>query len=78
MIINGDINRPTNPKMFLELWYPVLRLREEGAIVHVVGEEAMKVYTGKHGVPVESDFSFKGVNPDNYDAIFVPGGWSPN
>ncbi|KPH77555.1 glutamine amidotransferase, partial [Oceanobacillus caeni] len=24
----------------LELWYPVLRLREEGAIVHLVGKEA--------------------------------------
>ena len=30
----------------LELWYPVLRLREEGVTVHVVGEEAGKKYIG--------------------------------
>ena len=26
----------------LELWYPILRLREEGAEVHLAGEEAGK------------------------------------
>jgi protease I len=62
----------------LELWYPVLRLREEGAEVHIVGEKADEEYIGKYGVPILSDYSFDEVNPENYDAILVPGGWSPD
>lgn len=62
----------------LELWYPVLRLREAGALVHVVGDEADKKYIGKYGVPCVSDYSFNDVDPDNYDGILVPGGWSPD
>ncbi len=62
----------------LELWYPVLRLREEGATVHIVGEEANKKYIGKYGVPIESDIAFSEVTVDDYDAILVPGGWSPD
>jgi protease I len=62
----------------LELWYPVLRLREEGAAVHIVGEEANKKYIGKYGVPIESDIAFSEVTIDDYDAILVPGGWSPD
>jgi len=33
----------------LELWYPVLRFREEGVEVLVAGPEAGKVYESKHG-----------------------------
>ena len=33
----------------LELWYPVYRLREAGAIVDLVAEEANKEYIGKYG-----------------------------
>jgi protease I len=62
----------------LELWYPVLRLREEGAKVVIVGEEANVKYVGKYGVPIESDLAFRDINPDDYDALLVPGGWSPD
>ncbi|MBD1380370.1 type 1 glutamine amidotransferase domain-containing protein [Metabacillus arenae] len=62
----------------LELWYPVLRLREEGATVHLVGEKANVTYKGKYGVPAESDLSFQDVQADGYDAILVPGGWAPD
>lgn len=62
----------------LELWYPVLRLQEEGATVHLVGEEAGKKYPGKYGVPAVSDYSFTDVSPADYDAILVPGGWAPD
>lgn len=61
----------------LELWYPVLRLREEGATVHLVGKEVRK-YIGKYGVPAEADYAFNDVNIDDYDAILVPGGWAPD
>ncbi|WP_156290321.1 type 1 glutamine amidotransferase domain-containing protein [Oceanobacillus salinisoli] len=62
----------------LELWYPILRLKEEGATVHLVGKEAKKKYIGKYGVPAESDYAFGDVKAEDYDAILVPGGWAPD
>ena len=62
----------------LELWYPVLRLKEEGAIVHFIGEKADHEYKGKYGVPAVSDYELKSVNIEEYDAVLVPGGWSPD
>ena len=62
----------------LELWYPILRLREEGAEVHLAGEEAGKKYIGKYGVPAESDFAYGDITPSDYDGILVPGGWAPD
>ncbi|KGP71592.1 type 1 glutamine amidotransferase domain-containing protein [Pontibacillus yanchengensis] len=62
----------------LELWYPVMRLREEGATVDIVGEKVDEEYVGKYGVPVVSNKTFDEVDPNEYDAILVPGGWSPD
>lgn len=62
----------------LELWYPVLRLREEGAQVDIVGEKANTKFIGKYGVPIESSLAFDEIDPDDYDALLVPGGWSPD
>lgn len=62
----------------LELWYPVHRLREEGAQVDLVGQTANHKYIGKYGVPAESDYAFQEINPEDYDAILVPGGWAPD
>ncbi|WP_208586006.1 type 1 glutamine amidotransferase domain-containing protein [Gracilibacillus suaedae] len=62
----------------LELWYPVLRLREEGATVHLVGKEANQKYIGKYGVPAESEYAFSDINAEDYDGILVPGGWAPD
>lgn len=62
----------------LELWYPVLRLQEEGAAVHLVGEKANETYIGKYGVPAVSDYAFSDIQTSEYDAILVPGGWAPD
>lgn len=62
----------------LELWYPVLRLREEGMVVHIAGEKAQEKYMGKYGVPALSDCSFDQVKSKDYDALLVPGGWAPD
>lgn len=64
----------------LELWYPILRLQEEGATVHLIGPRAKQTYTGKYGVPAISDFGFKDLQAaaSNYDGILVPGGWAPD
>ncbi|MGP4039950.1 type 1 glutamine amidotransferase domain-containing protein [Gracilibacillus sp. D59] len=62
----------------LELWYPILRLREEGATVDLVGKEANQKYIGKYGVPANSDYAFSDINAEDYDGILVPGGWAPD
>ncbi len=62
----------------LELTYPVLRLREEGCEVVVVGEKAGHEYHGKYGVPYKSDLSFYDVDAGDYDGLLVPGGWAPD
>ncbi len=62
----------------LEFWYPTLRLREAGHTVDVVAQEADTVYTGKYGVPARSTHGMRDINPDDYDAVLVPGGWAPD
>ncbi len=62
----------------LELWYPVIRCREEGAVVEIVGEKKGAVYKGKYGLPATADASFAEARESSYDALLVPGGWAPD
>lgn len=62
----------------LELWYPVYRVREEGAEVHLAGLEKGKTYVGKYGVPATAEYSWDELNAADYDGILVPGGWAPD
>ncbi|MBW1992414.1 MAG: type 1 glutamine amidotransferase [Deltaproteobacteria bacterium] len=62
----------------LEVWYPLLRLKEEGAEVVVVGSGSAKTYTGKYGYPVEADRSASEVKADEFDAVIIPGGYAPD
>lgn len=61
----------------LELWYPVIRLREEGATVVVVGPETGRPYASKIGYPAFADVAAKDVSADDFDAVIIPGGHSP-
>ncbi|MEO6808011.1 MAG: type 1 glutamine amidotransferase domain-containing protein [Isosphaeraceae bacterium] len=62
----------------LELWYPVLRLREAGCTVTIVGPKAGESYPSKHGYPAKADASASEVKADDFDAIIIPGGYSPD
>ncbi len=62
----------------LEVWYPLLRLREAGAEVVTLGKEAGKTYTSKHGYPVVADRDFVSADAAEFDAIIVPGGYAPD
>ncbi len=62
----------------LELWYPVLRLREEGARVLLAGERAGETYRGKYGVPARSDIAYSVLGDEEFEALLVPGGWAPD
>lgn len=61
----------------LELWYPALRLKEAGAEVTVAGP-AKKNYKSKHGYPAASTAKVADLNPEDYDAVIVPGGYAPD
>lgn len=61
----------------LELWYPVLRFREEGSDVVVVAPSTDTVYSSKLGYPVHADYAIDEVSPADYDAVIVPGGFAP-
>lgn len=62
----------------LEFWVPVMRLREEGAQVIIAGLDAQETYRGKHGIPASSDITFETVDPAEFDAVLIPGGWAPD
>ena len=61
----------------LEVWYPLLRFREEGAETVAVGAEAGKIYVSKKGYPVVADQSVAAVTAADFDAVIIPGGWAP-
>jgi protease I len=62
----------------LELWYPLLRLQEEGAEVVVVGPGDATEHRGKYGYPVTVDKPISAVNPGQFDALVIPGGYAPD
>lgn len=62
----------------LELWYPLLRLREAGAQVVTVGTGSADTYTGKHGYPISVEMGADEVRASDFDAIVVPGGYAPD
>jgi protease I len=62
----------------LELWYPYLRFKEEGAEVLVVAPDKSKIYSSKHGYPVTPDKSVSEVDPKRLDCIVIPGGYAPD
>jgi len=62
----------------LELWYPKLRLEEEGWRVDVAGPEKGRTYEGKHGYPCVANLAIADAHADQYDALLVPGGFAPD
>jgi protease I len=62
----------------LELWYPLLRMKEAGAEVLVVGMPDFRTYESKHGYPVNVSAVASEVSPDEFAAIIIPGGYAPD
>jgi len=62
----------------LELHYPRLRLTEAGHKVSIAGEKKDHIYTGKHGYPCKADIAFNEVQPKDFDALVIPGGYAPD
>ncbi len=61
----------------LELWYPKIRLEEEGAGTIVAGT-GEKTYQGKRGYPITVDTSVDEISADEFDGLVIPGGYAPD
>jgi protease I len=61
----------------LELWYPKIRLEEEGAATTVAGI-GEKTYQGKRGYPVTVDANVDQIDAGQFDGLVIPGGFAPD
>ena len=62
----------------LEVWYPYLRLREEGIETVLVGTGAKKEYKSKEGYPAFEELSIKDAKVNEFDGVIIPGGYAPD
>lgn len=61
----------------LELHYPRLRFLEAGAKVQLLGT-GKKSYASGKGYAAEADRDVSDVDPNNFDAVVIPGGMAPD
>lgn len=61
-----------------ELIYPYYRLLEEGYEVHLVGAKKDTSYASKSGLTEKSTHSSDEISAKDYDAVVIPGGFSPD
>jgi len=61
----------------LELWYPKIRLEEEGVATTVAGI-GEKTYQGKRGYPVTVDANVDQIDAGRFDGLVIPGGFAPD
>ena len=64
----------------LEVHYPLIRLKEEGATVWLISIKpaGALTYTGKHGYPCKSTHCIDDVTSSQLDALILPGGFAPD
>lgn len=62
----------------LEVWYPYLRLREEGIETVLVGPGSKKEYRSKEGYPAQEELSIKKAKVSDFDGVVIPGGYAPD
>lgn len=62
----------------VELWYPYYRLLEAGHEVDVVGCEEGTAHRGKKGSSVTTTRRAADVSAEDYAAVVIPGGFSPD
>lgn len=62
----------------VELWYPYYRILEDEHQVDFVGCAEGATIEGKRGTSVDTTVSAHDVVFDDYDAVVIPGGYSPD
>lgn len=61
-----------------EVIYPIIRLKEAGFEVDIVGTDKDTDYVSKSGLTETSTHSSKEVSADDYVGLVIPGGFSPD
>ncbi len=61
----------------LEVWYPYLRLREEGFETVLAGTGNGR-YQSKEGYPAEAELSIQKTSIKEFDGVIIPGGYAPD
>ncbi len=61
----------------LELWYPKIRLEEEGATTTIAGT-GERTYQGKRGYPITVDVDVAQVEARDFHGLMIPGGYAPD
>ncbi|NLJ49953.1 MAG: DJ-1/PfpI/YhbO family deglycase/protease [Candidatus Atribacteria bacterium] len=62
----------------LELWYPLLRLKEEGMETKLVGTGSAELYSGRNGFPAKPETTASSITARDFDGIIIPGGFAPD
>lgn len=62
----------------LEVYYPYLRLIEEGYKVDLIGYRGVDEFKGKRGLPIKKEKDIEDINSNDYIGVIVPGGWAPD
>ncbi|MFD1125388.1 type 1 glutamine amidotransferase domain-containing protein [Lentilactobacillus raoultii] len=68
----------TNDVEDVEYTSPVEALKNAGHQVVTIENQAGNHLTGKHGVAITADKGIDDVNPDEFDGLLIPGGFSPD
>ena len=68
----------TNDVEDVELTSPVDALKKAGHDITIIDQKAGEEITGKHGHKTKVDAGIADVMPENFDALLVPGGFSPD
>ncbi|QLK86376.1 type 1 glutamine amidotransferase domain-containing protein [Staphylococcus sp. 17KM0847] len=62
----------------IELTSPAEAVQAAGYETVIIGHTQGATLTGKHGVEATVDISIAEARPENYDALLLPGGFSPD
>jgi protease I len=62
----------------LEFWVTVMRLREEGAEVPILGSAEGKTFEGKNGLKAKATHPYRAAKVEEFAGLVVPGGWAPD
>ena len=62
----------------LEVWYPWLRLREEGLAPVFIGSAKKDAFGSKEGYTCRADLSIDKAKASEFAAVIIPGGFAPD
>eukprot|EP00043_Microstomoeca_roanoka_P026990 m.13251 g.13251 ORF g.13251 m.13251 type:complete len:176 (-) comp7189_c0_seq1:94-621(-) len=62
----------------LEFHFPVLRFKEEGCDIKIIGPTKDFSGKGKHGLPVKANTGIDEAKADDLDCLIIPGGFAPD